>query len=71
LAQPLQAENQQQRADQHPKGIDWQEGQRRPECGDDRGQRHERREHADQRRAPLTADTYREHDGQGLDHLDG
>jgi hypothetical protein len=37
-AQPLQAEDQQQAADEHPKQVDRQRGQRRAERGHDHGE---------------------------------
>ena len=39
LSQPLQAEDQQEDADDQAQGVDGTSGQRGPERGDDRGER--------------------------------
>ena len=70
LAQPLQTEDEEQRADDEPQVVDRDERQRGAERGDDGGQRDDRGAHAGQRGAPVTGRAHREHDRQRLDHLD-
>jgi len=69
LAQPLQAEDQEQRADDEPEDVDRDERQRRPERGDDRQEHDRGRGHADEGGAPAPGDAGREHDREGLDRL--
>ena len=71
LAQPLQAEREQEEADHEPERVDRHLVQSRAECGDDRRQRDSRGADPDERRAPAPGDADREYDRQRLDHLHG
>ena len=71
LAQPLQAEDEQQAADDEAQHVERDYRQRRPERRDDRGERDDRGADAQQRRAPAVRRARGEHDRQRLDHLDG
>ncbi len=70
LAQPLQAESEQQGPHDEPQRPDRDVLQRRAERGDDHGEHHRRCADADHRRAPAADDPDREDDGQCLDRLD-
>src|SRR5207249_464390 len=71
LAQPLQTEDEQQGADEEPQGIDRDQGERRPERADGRGERNGGGADARERRSPIPCHPDRQHDRQRLDHLDG
>ena len=71
LAQPLQSEREQQRADDEAERVDRDRAERRPERGDEQREHDSGRAGADQRRAPAADDADAEHDRQRLDHLDG
>ena len=67
----MQAEHEQQRADDEAERVQRDERQRRPERRDDHGQSQHGRGDAHQRRAPAARQPGGKHDGQGFDHLDG
>ena len=71
LAQPLQAEHEQERTDDEAERVERDERQGRSESRDDRREGDHRDADARQRRAPVPRDAYREHDRQRLHHLDG
>ena len=70
LAQPLQAEDQQQPADDDAQHVDRQRGERRAERHDQHRQSHNAGEDAQQSRRPAPRRADREHDRQRLDGLD-
>ena len=70
LAQPLEPEDEQERADEEAEGVDRDQPKRRPEHRDDHREHERRHADADQRRAPAAHDADREHDRQRLDRLD-
>ena len=70
LAQPRQAEHQQQRAHHHPERVDRDVADERDAHGQHQHpQDHDRRRRALQGRAPAPAHAGGHDDGQGLDHL--
>jgi hypothetical protein len=71
LAQPLEAESKEQRADDEAERPDRDVLESRSECGDDRGEHEGRGADAHQCRAPAADDPDREHDRQCLHRLDG
>ena len=70
LAQPLQAEDGQQRADHHPERRQRQVVDRRADRRGDHGERDERDGHALEGGPPLPGDAGREDDGERLDRFD-
>ena len=70
LAQPAQAEQEREHADDELQRADGNEAHQRPEDGDDQRKRDERGRGAGQRRAPAARESDGEHDGQRLDRLD-
>ena len=71
LAQPLQPECQQERADDEAQRADRNVPQRRPERGHDPTKDDRRGADADQRRPPAANDADGQHDRERLDGLDG
>ena len=69
LAQPLDAEDGQQRADHQPQRAERDEGERRAEHSDHDGQHDQRGRHALKGGPPLPGQAGREHDREGLDGL--
>ena len=70
LAQPLQAEDQQDGPDHDPKGVERdQVHQGRAEGRHQHGQHGDRGGDPFEGRPPSSADARRDHDGEGLDHL--
>jgi hypothetical protein len=69
LAQPLQTERQEQRADDQPEGLDRDVSERRPEQSHEHSQHHRGGTHPLQGRAPATDDPHRKHDRERLDRL--
>ena len=68
LAQPRQAEEQQEDADyQFERGKGYPADDRGPEAEHDRSQGGQRPRHAGQRRAPRARDADRQHDGERFD----
>ena len=70
LAQPLQTEDQQHRADDEPQRVDRKIRQRRAEAATITAKADERRGDAPPGRSPAPRDADREHDRECLDHLD-
>jgi hypothetical protein len=70
LAQPLDAEGQQQRADDEAERADRDVSESRPERRDDPRQHDRRRADAAEARAPAAYHADRKHDRQRLDRLD-
>ena len=70
LAQPAQAEQEQQDADDELQGVEWNDAHQRTEDGDNERQRGKRGRRAGQRRAPAARESDGKHDGQRLDRLD-
>ena len=70
LAQPAQAEHEQQDADRELQGVKRNGAQQRPEGDDDQRECGQRGRGAGQRRAPAAREPDGEHDGQRLDRLD-
>ena len=70
LAQPLEPEEQEQRADDESQRVDRELRERRAEHGDDDRQGTERGSDAPPGRPPSPSDADGEHDRHGLDHLD-
>ena len=70
LAEPLEPEDEQERADDEPQHVDRHRLERGPERGDEHHEDDERRDGALQRRAPAAGDAEREHDRERLHHLD-
>ena len=69
LAQPAQAEQEREHADDELQGADWNDAHQRPEDGDDERKRDESGRRAGQRRAPAARKSDGKHDGQRLDRL--
>ena len=70
LAQPGQAEHQQQRPHDDPQRVDRDVADERDADDDDQHpEHHDRRGRALEGRTPAAAHAGRHHDGQGLDHL--
>jgi hypothetical protein len=70
LAQPLQAEDEQQAAHHHAQDAERERGDRGPERRRDHRQHQQRRADPGERRAPRAGRAHREHDRQRLDGLD-
>ena len=70
LAQPLESEDEQQRADDQPQHVDRNRLERRPERGDEHREDDQRGDGTLERSAPAAGDPEREHDRERLDHLD-
>ena len=70
LAQPLQAEGEQQRADDEAQGVDRDDASAPAERGDDHARARASRPRPGERGAPAARDADREHDRERLDELD-
>ena len=69
LAQPAQAEHEQQDADRELQGMKRNGAHERPEGDDDQREGGQRSRGAGQRRTPAAREPDGEHDGQRLDRL--
>ncbi len=69
LAQPAQAEQEREHADNELQAANGNDAHQRPEDGDDQRKRDESGRGAGERRAPATRKSDSQHDGQRLDRL--